>query len=209
MTIFSYAPLLLAGIIGFVITLTELITSTYPRTYPLLLTKSWKLYIYSLIYGAISFVLMLCMMFLFDTEIIKLGEVGVYNIWILAILVGMTTKAFLHVRFFSATIGSASIPVGIETAVLLFEPWFLNEIKLDEFFTIRGHIDKCNNHFTDLDEIKQKIENNMPIDMSSGDRAIFLLGLENLRTISESMELYLRTFGIKNFDRIFPQPNSK
>lgn len=209
MTFFSYAPPLLAGIIGFVITLAELITSTYPRTYPLLLSKSRKPYIYSLIYGAISVVLMLCMMLLFNTEIIKLGEVGVANIWILAILVGMTTKAFLHVRFFSATIGSTSIPVGIETAVLLFEPWFLREIELDEFYAVSGHIDKCNNHFTDLNKVNQKIEDNIPIDMSSRDRAIFSLDLEEQQTISNSMQLYLRTFGIKNFDRIFPRPNSK
>lgn len=207
MSYFYYAPLLLAGIIGFAITLVELLTSTYPRTCKLLLKESWKLYIYSLIYGAISFMFMLYVVFISNTEIIKFGEVEVSNIWIYSMIVGLTTKALLHVRICHVPFGSVSIPLGTEMIVLLFEPWLLKEIELDEFNATRKRVDKSKNNSTDLNDVKQKITNNLPTSISKIDKIVFLLDLDEQQTVSESMELYLRNFGIKNFDRVFPCSN--
>jgi hypothetical protein len=207
MPYFYYAPLVLAGIIGFAITLVELLTLTYPRTCNLLLKESWKPYIYSLMYGAISFIFMLYVAFISNAEIIKFGEVEVSNIWIYSVIVGLTTKALLHVRICSVPFGSASIPLGTEMIVLLFEPWLLKEIELDEFNATRKHVDKSKNNSTDLDDVKQKITNNLPTGISKIDKTAFLLDLDEQQTVSESMELYLRNFGIKNFGRVFPRSN--
>jgi len=204
MSYFYYAPLLLAGIIGFVITLVELSTSTYPRTCNLLLKESLKPYIYSLIYGAISSMVMLYVMYTSNIEIIKFGEVEVSNIWIYSMLVGLTTKALLHVRICSVPFGSVSIPIGTEMIVQLFEPWLLKEIELDEFNATRKHVDKSKNDSTNLNDVKQKITDNLPTSISKIDKIAFLLDLDEQQTVSESMDIYLRNFGRKNFDRVFP-----
>ena len=193
---------LFAGVLAFGITLIELLTSEYPRTCNFLFKKSWKLYLYSIIYGAIAFVFMLLLMLL-DSGIIKLEGLGISNIWIQAILVGMSTKAILHIRFFSATIGSESFPIGIETILQVFEPWLLTEIKLEEFNAVKEFISNAETKYSNLEVVKAKIMANIP-SISDKDKVIFKLDLDAKTTVSEAMELYLKKFGKKSFVRIFP-----
>lgn len=191
---------LFAGMLAFVITLIELATSKYPRTCHFLFKKSWKFYSYSIIYGAIAFVFML---WLSDSGLIKLEGVGISNIWIQSILVGISTNALLHIRLFSVTAGSQSFPIGIETILQVFEPWLLTEIKLEEFNAVKEFIGNAETKYSNLDTVKTKIMANIP-SISDKDKVIFKLDLDTKTTVSEAMELYLREFGKKSFIRIFP-----
>ncbi len=191
---------LFAGILAFFITLIELVTSEYPRTCYFLFKKSWKLYFYSIIYSAIAFAIMF---WLLESGIIKLEGVGTSNIWVQAILVGISTKAFLHIRLFSATVGSESFPIGTETILQVFEPWLLTEIKLEEFNAVKEFIGNAETKYSSLEAVKTKIMENIP-SISDKDKVIFKLDLDTKTTVSEAMELYLRKFGKKSFSRIFP-----
>jgi hypothetical protein len=132
-------PPLLSFIIGALVAHIELITSKYPRTF-FLLKKSFALYAYTLIYGILSFFVMLTLESLTRAQIISLEGIGISNQWIQALIVGVSTKALLHIRFFKVSFGSQSFPVGVETFVFLFEPWLLRTIDLDEFNAVRDFI---------------------------------------------------------------------
>jgi hypothetical protein len=207
---------LIAFIIGGIVSFFELVTSKYPRTIFLLL-KSKKLWLYVLIYGTISFCIMLLFDFLVAKEIITIKglESGENNLlkafWLKALIVGVSTKAFLHIRIFSANVGSQSIPIGIETIVQIFEPWLLQEIELDEFNLIRDYIEPTKHQYTENNEnqnnnlqiVKDKILENLPRKFRGNERDGFIRDLDKINTVSEAMELYLTTFGKSNFERTF------
>ena len=115
-------PPLLASTVATLLACIELITSRYPRTF-FLLRKSWALYAYALIYGAIGFGVTLGLASLIRTGTIKLEGLGLSGPWVQSLAVGLTIKAFLHIRLFSVGVGSQSFPVGVETIVKLFEHW--------------------------------------------------------------------------------------
>jgi len=196
-------PPFLSFVVGSLIALIELITSKYPRTY-FLLKKSSALYAYTLIYGILSFVVMLILKSLIKAEIISLEGLGISNQWIQALVVGVSTKALLHIRLFKISFGSQSFPVGIETFVFLFEPWLLRTIDLDEFNAVREFIAFAKSRYTDLDDVKDKIEDNIPPTLSSAEKAAFLTDLNEKDSVLEAMELYLQSFGKRSFERVFP-----
>lgn len=167
-----FFQLFLAFIIASLISMLELITSKYPRTF-FLLKKSWALYTYALIYGVISFVVMLVLNSLIIAGIVKLEGVGISNLWTQSIAVGLATKAFLHIRFFNVSSGSQSFPVGTETIVQLFEPWLLRTIELDNFNAVRNFINSRANKYNDLNDVKTKSRNNLPRTFSEQDRTAF------------------------------------
>ncbi len=179
----------------------SIVTSIYPRTSPFLLRKSWNLYIYSIIYGVLAFFVMLLIV---GSGLVKLEGFGTSNIWIQAIIVGISTKAFLHVRLFSVNTDSKSFPIGIETILQIFEPWLLTEIDLDEFNIVKEFVDNVEKKHSNLDEVKKKIIENIPSNLPKKDKSAFLLDLDDRKTVSNSMELYLRQFGKKSFNRVFP-----
>jgi len=121
-----------------------------------------------------------------------------------AIFVGVSTRAFLHIRLVKVSVGSQSFPIGIETFMYLFEPWLLRGIELDEFNAVREFIDKSQGHYTDLNVVKQKIGGNIPPNLPEDERIAFLRDMHDKRTVPEAMELYLIYFGKKSFERVFP-----
>lgn len=205
MTIFDFLPPFISFIIGTLVAGIELITSKYPRTF-FLLNKSWALYAYTIIYGILSFGVMLAISSLVGAKIIKLEGLGISNMWVQAVVVGVATKAFLHIRVFNVSIGSQSFPVGIETFVYMFEPWLLRTIELDEFNAIRKFIDIAQSRYSALNDVIQKIKNNIPQKLSKVEKSAFPSDLSEKTTVSEAMELYLQYFGKKSFERIFPLP---
>lgn len=101
MTVFY--PAILAGILALSITIAELVTSKYARTYFLVMRSQW-IYVYALIYALIAFGVMLLVDTLTENGLIKLEGLGLSNIWVRAIVVGVSVKAFLHIRLFNVTV---------------------------------------------------------------------------------------------------------
>ncbi len=204
---YDLGPPLVSFVIVFLLALTELITSKYPRTF-FVLKKSWKIYVYSIVYGAIGFFIMLSIKSLIDAQILTVTGLRVSDVWVQSVIVGICTKAFLHIRLFNVGIGSKSIPIGIETLVLLFEPWFLRGIMLDEYNGIREFIQNTQTRFKNFDKVKKKIEQNIPAKLPKDERLAFLSDLDLMKTVPDAMELYLQNFGKRSFERVFPSSTS-
>src|SRR6267143_1157201 len=114
-------PPLFAFLIGTLVSGLELITSKYPRTF-FLIKKSWAFGVYATVYGLISFLVMLLLKSLVEGQYVKLEGFAISNTMVQAFVIGVSTKALLHMRLFQVTTGSQNFPVGIETLIYLFEP---------------------------------------------------------------------------------------
>lgn len=66
--------------------------------------RSQWIYVYALIYALIAFGVMLLVDTLTENGLIKLERLGLSNIWVRAIVVGVSVKAFLHIRLFNVTV---------------------------------------------------------------------------------------------------------
>lgn len=197
----DFIAALLSFFIGAFVTLIELITSRYPQTF-FLLKKSRALYFYIFIYGTISFLVMLGIESLIDDKLIKLEGAGISSIWVQAVVVGLATKALLHIRIFTVTIDSKPFPMGVETLVYMFEPWLLRKIELDEFNAVREFVDSLKTSDMTLDSVKMAIVQNILPNYPKNDKAAFLSDLKDKTTISECLELYLSFFGKKGLIRV-------
>lgn len=165
-------PPLLALAIAFLIASLELITSKYPRTF-FLLRGSWALYSYAAIYGLIGFGITLAIDSVTRHGAITLEGPGVANPWVQAVVIGVSTKAFLHIRLFSVSTGRDSFPVGMETLVQIFEPWLLRTIELAHFNALRGFLESRAARYPDLDDMKRRIKSNVPKSFSQQERTAF------------------------------------
>lgn len=199
----SVGPPLLAFGIATLATLLELVTSKYPRTF-FLLKRSWALYAYPVIYGVIGFGVTVGLGLFVETGTIKVEGLGLSNPWIQAIAVGLSIKAFLHLRLFSVGIGSQSFPIGVETIVQVFEPWLLRTIELHHFSMSREFLTSRANRYHDLNDVRARITANLPPTFPDQERAAFLADVGRTTTVTEAMELYLAFLGKRNFDRVFP-----
>jgi hypothetical protein len=121
----------LAFAVALLVTGLELITTQYPRS-PAFVLKSLWFYVYVIIYGVIAGAVVLIFPLISDQ--VTMSGLGLANPWTKAIFVGFSIKAFLHIRLFTVSTGpGSSFPVGIETAVQLFEPWMLRNLELDHW----------------------------------------------------------------------------
>src|ERR1700675_1692923 len=98
-------PAILALALASFVAWLELATSKYPRTLSLI-RKYWALYVYALVYGVAGFAIMLLLPLLS----IKLEGPLIGNRWVEAVAIGLSTKAFLHIRLFTISTGAQSLP---------------------------------------------------------------------------------------------------
>lgn len=197
-------PAFLAFAIAALVGGTELVTSKYPRTaFVLTPRKCWALYAYCAIYGIIAFIVTLLLGSLVKSGTVQLSGVGLNSPWAQAVAVGLTVKAFLHIRLFSATVGSQTVPIGVETIVQLFEPWLLRTIDLDEFNGVREFLDAYAKRHNDLDEVRKRIKANIPTHLSSEERAALVADIDAAPDVIVAMERYLKLLGPNSFRRVF------
>ncbi len=196
-------PATLAFLIAALFTALELLTSKYPRTL-FLLKKCRALYAYVGIYGLLSLLVLLGLNALTEAGKVTLEGIGLQSPWVKAIVVGLSTKAFLHINLFSVSVGTRAVPLGTETIVQLFEPWLLEEIYLYEFNAVSDFIAPRANKYPDLVAVKTKIKANLPQSLSGPERMGFEAGVDAQTSVSSAMEVYLRRFGKTNFLRVFP-----
>jgi hypothetical protein len=199
----NIGALFLSLVIAGVFTLLELVTSKYPRTFSRL-KASWQLWLFGLSYGAIALLITLLLGFLTSAGTVKLEGIGLSSPWGQAIAVGLSTKAFLHIRFFTLGVGTQSFPVGIETVVQVFEPWLLREIELAEFNTVREYVTPRAVRYNNLNSVRTTIKQDLPQSFPSQEKAAFEADLDKTTTPLQALELYLRLIGQRSFDRLFP-----
>ena len=201
----SALPPILALLIAGGVSIVELLTGKYARTFFVLTPRRcWALYVYGLIYALIGLLAMVGLKALVDAGLIQLQGIGLGNPWGQAVAVGFSAKALLHIRLFNATVGAQSFPIGVETIVLLFEPWLLRTIDLDEFNGVRAFLTPRAQKYPDIDDVRQRIRDDVPENLPEQERKAFLADVEGKQQGSAAMELYLRFLGKASFDRVFP-----
>jgi hypothetical protein len=196
-------PWLLAFVIASLVTLFEFVTSTYPRT-AFLVCKSKYLYVYVAIYGAIA-ALLTALFPLLAAEQATIEGAGADNPWVQALVIGVSVKALLHIRLFNVNTGpEKAFPVGVETVVMLFEPWLIRNIDLDHFNELMTYVGEAQKRYSDLDQIKSTIGHNIPRSFSDPEKATLKRDIDNAPTARDAMEIYLTYVGRRTFERVFP-----
>jgi hypothetical protein len=199
---FVAAPLI-AGIVAFLVQLGELYFTKYPNTIELFIKKTSKIYAYSFMYGIAGVVLMLIMLFFVDVQVLA-TDTPFSNIYIQAVLVGLTVKGLLEINFFSFRVGSQSVPAGLKTLTQIFDPYFSKQLDLEEYNYSKEYVDQRAAKYQELDKIQKSIKDNAHAGLNDQDFQVFLIDLSRNETPSEALRFYLERFGKKNFDRVFP-----
>ena len=188
---------LLAGAIAFLVVLTELVTSKYPRTL-FLIARSPYLYAYGFIYGLIAALVYALLPQVTDS-------IGISNPWLKALAVGFAIKALLHIRLFSVPTGpEKSFPVGIESAVQLFEPWLLKSIDLDEYGRERAFIEGRVAKYADLEASRKRALENIPGGFEKDEKAAMQADLQQVASAKDVLGTYLKYTGRRIFNATFP-----
>lgn len=205
MTWHSWLPPAIAFVLATSIAALELITSKYPRT-AYFLRKSWRIYVYSTIYGVISLCAYFVLPDLLAKGTIKIEEGALPSssgsAIVTAFLVGLSSKALMHIRLFSISTGSGTtFPVGVESFVQLFEPWLLEGIGLDEFTGLRSYVRQRLAKHNDIAVVKKAITDNLPNHIAPEP---FKVDLERITEPIPAFELYFRKCGKTLFDMVFP-----
>ena len=195
-------PAIVALIFATSVSWLELVTSKYPRT--LFLIKNYRsLYVYAFVYGLAGFAIMIVLSLFTKVDDIQITGPLLTTRWGQAVAVGLSTKALLHIRLFTVSTGSQSVPVGIESIVHLFEPTLLQNIDLHEFYKVREFLKPPSAKYPDLAVVKQMILSDLPQSFSGAERTSFETDINKAATVVSAMEVYLRRFGKANFNRVF------
>src|ERR1017187_1864869 len=168
----GWLPALCALTIAVVFTWTELRTSKYPNT-GFLIRWSRPFWIYCFTYGLIALGGLLLFDLLVQKNQLKVEGLGLESAYIRALVVGLSSKAIMQLNIFTVTSGSSSFPVGIKTIVQLFEPFLLRQIDLDEFNAVREFVAPYAACFSQLDEVKTMVKQNIPSSFSQEERTAF------------------------------------
>ncbi|PWU00938.1 MAG: hypothetical protein C5B51_23905 [Terriglobia bacterium] len=196
-------PPLVALTVASAVTLLEMITSSYPRTF-YFVRRCGALYAYVVVYGMVA----LGVVAGFDTVVhsgnLRLEGFGVSNPWFRAVALGVSVKALLHIRLFTVGIGDRNMPFGTETIVQMFEPWLMEQVQFYEFNSVREFLRPWEQQHSNIADIRSIVLANLPYSFAGAERVAFEVSLKRRdRTAIECMEMYLRRFGKANFERAF------
>ena len=183
----TIAPAILSFGVASFISVSELITRSYPRTY-FLLRRCGSLYLYAAVYGAAAFAATLLLDSLVASKAIKMEGFGLASPWVRAFYLGMTIKAILNINFFNVTVGTQSMPVGPSTLVQLYEPIILRNITFREFTEVRRYVTPAANRHPNVAAVKQQIKDNVPATLPANERGAFENDIDKAQSVTVAME---------------------
>lgn len=193
---------LLAGGVALFVTALELVTTTYPRTIRFVLSSVF-FYCYIVIYGIIAGGVYLLLPALSD-QVTFVG-INMSNPWVQALAVGLSVKALLHIRIFSVSTGPGrTFPLGLETLVLLFEPWMLRTIEIDHFNNQTAFVDPLAKKYATLKDAQDRALNGIPNTFTDAEKAALRADISQATTSKEVIEAYLKYVGVKAVKTAFP-----
>jgi hypothetical protein len=127
---------------------------------------------------------------------------------LIAIMIGLSTKALLHIRLFSVPASGTqqTFPVGTETIVQIFEPWLLRTILIDEFNAVSTFLDDKAGRYLVLADTQKKIVDNLPASngFPKAELTALKVDIAGATTPRAAMEIYLRSFGATALSKLFP-----
>ena len=204
MTLFGVplGPLAVTFAIASLVTALELVTSKYPRTARFCIKSPW-FYVYFAIYGVLG-AGALALLPLVGSQVTIEG-VGLTNPWVKAAFVGLSIKAFLHIRIFSVSTGPGeSFPFGLKSFVQLFEPWMLRTIELDHYSAQSDFISPRAAKCATLAAAQASAKANAPPALSTAEKAAFDADIDQAASPAQAIAAYLKYSGIKLTERTFP-----
>jgi hypothetical protein len=196
-------PAVLALLVAFIFTLAELVTTKYPRTF-FAIRGLWSFWGYGVIYGLIAGFVAYLYPTLAEGGQVKVEGFGLGNAWVRAAVLGISAKALMHVRLFTANVGPAAIPIGIETVALLFEPMLTRRIIVGEFYGVLGVVGPRAQTYPNLGNVKDLITGHIPSGLPDEEKVSFGRDLDAITTVPKAFELFLRFVGKESFDSVFP-----
>jgi hypothetical protein len=192
----------LAGVIAVAVTALELITTKFPRT-PAFVVRSVWFYVYIFAYGVIA-AGAYALLPLIGTRVDP-ATIGLSNPWIQAGVVGLSVKALLHIRVFNVSTGPGrDFPVGLETIVLLFEPWLIRSIELDVFSQLMGFVGPRASQCPTLSDAQSRAINNIPNTFSPAEKAALIADIMRATVVTDVIVAYISYAGLNVTRKVFP-----
>jgi hypothetical protein len=199
----AVASPLLAAAVAFAVAALELVTAKYPRTFEFI-RRSWALYAYAALYAVIAFAVQLGWNALRGTA--GATGFGLASPWVRALVVGISVKAFMHIRLFNVTVGAQSYPVGVESFLQLIEPWLLRSLHLEYLLAVQSFVGRSARHFPNLAVVQRTIADRAAQILAGPEQAGFVSSVTQAKTPDTAMELYLNLVGKRYFQQTFPLP---
>ena len=192
----------LAALIAVAVVGLELITTQYPRTSIFVFRSGW-FYAYVISYGLIA-ALVYLLLPLIGAQVTMTG-IGLGNPWVQAVVTGLSVKALLHIRIFNVSTGPGrDFPVGLETIVLLFEPWLLRSLELDHFSELMAFVTPRAARCADVAAARQLATNNIPNTFLPAEKAALAADIARATTSGDVIVAYISYVGIKLAGGVFP-----
>lgn len=196
------AQLAVAFGIAAAVTALELITSKFPQTSIFALKSPWFLG-YIVIYGLLGAAALTLLPFIADQVKTDGGIFG--NPWVKAGLVGLSIKAFLHIRILTVTTGPGqSFPVGLETFVQLFEPWMTKRIELDHYSGVSDFIKPRARRYRNVKNARKLAKNKIPSSFNAKEKTALIDDITRAANSTEVIDAYLKYTGVKLTRTAFP-----
>jgi len=205
MTIFGVDSAQVAVAFGVAASVTalELITSKYPQTFIFVLKSPW-FYAYIVIYGLLGATALALLPFVADQ--VK-TEGGVFaNPWVKAALVGLSVKAFLHIRIVTVTTGPGqSFPIGLESFVQIFEPWMTRWIELNHFSEVDKFIAPRAEKTPDVGKGRGLAIGKIPTTFDDKEKTALIDDFNRAATSYNVISEFLKVFGVRLTETAFPK----
>lgn len=205
----------LAGLIGASIVGLEMSTAaTYLNT-SFLLLRLRVFYIYIFIYGMLAACVMLLLPVLIESGLFGISAsdetqgtanpapIDLSNRWLQAVLVGISLKAFLHIRLFNISVGRTAFPIGMESLVQLFEPRLLRAIEMDHYEELQRFLEPYVGAHGNLEDVKRRALENIPRFLDQVEAAALRGDIHVARRVADVFDIYLRYSGRKQLGRVF------
>lgn len=123
-------------------------------------------------------------------------------------IIGLTVKAFLHIRIFEVSTGAApgkSVPVGIETVTQLFEPWLLRNIGLEHWIAKTEFLTAAVAKHSNLNQTRATALGAIPSSFDAVEKAAMIADLNAAATVNDVLDVYLTNVGCRGFRTTFPR----
>jgi hypothetical protein len=133
------------------------------------------------------------------------ASIGLANPWIQAGVAGLSVKALLHIRVFNVSTGPGKdFPVGLETIVLLFEPWLIRTIELDVFGQLVTFVGPRAARCATLADAQERANNNIPNTFSPAEKAALSADVARATVASDVIVAYISYAGLGLTRTVFP-----
>jgi hypothetical protein len=200
---------LLAGVISATIAGLEFQRKEYGLWF--ILWPPWKkcraFWWYVLFYGGIGALAVILFDFLTAQGFLEVHGLGINTWWGKAIYIGGTARAILSINVYQQTDASGKPtgrPFGLKIVVDDAEKYFIKEARRQGWREIRKYVRPRADRFPDLDDVRQKVLDELPPIMDDDELKSFVDDINSENRVLPLMERYLKTVGKDIFDDAFP-----